>query len=986
MVKQSPVNVAQDLSALDPKFHCEAFQATIKYRKSHTPKDVSPLVSIVVEEYGDLSRRLDRSEVQLATAVRNVLRTRQLANILIEDSGEIRVDLLPELIEVFKKHLYSLGPERQHDSYRQEHILAVLCALRDNKDLVLALRKISKPYSHKNAEQIIRDTLQLPVNTPVTDALARRAVLSAWLCYLRQNVGSCFATAPAIIIHDAQPHAFFQDIDELLNTGRLKRTFGGIEYSAPMSVSWGAGDLKRPILVPRHADTGTTEIWLSPGLLEAFTVIGMLDGKETAKARTTALKKLIEAILSEWEGSSSYVYITTEDLLSKAIKKHLGITTKDLEEYANRPRAMIQGALLLQVPKSASGSGGKGELCARYYVLLEQAFSKFKELADNALLKSWEYTVASFAETKATFSSWNFYSSLGLNQDDVNGIGPCIYKAVQAQLDELNNQTRQYQEQYDTMYGQVRYMETRVRTSSSESEGQWLRAELRSLLGEFKTIQEMRDETHAKAQNMASLYSVLVEIYDALFPKYFQEIYDADIHEVSVGPYDDSPAGFRLVYKFGRSNTSQWVPILNANEFIETLVSFFIATEVEIVSSPHFEGLKDIVSRIVSSIVAHVRTREFLESSLYRMARVHRSRIIENPLEHLDKVEKKPWVYTSGGSMEALVGCYFGLLQRPTNTTRWVESPIELLVYLIDTIKQMPPKEQAALAKSLRPAMLMHSPTHAFLFTPRCKRFQELCASEAFTYTWVRDTVAIPMQRFVSNVVLDDAKMTYLISLLSERVPVSYRFRFKEIFGRFYGSMSPIEFRAHVINTMQEEMAFSSYGQTIISPSDIDAFLYSQIPLISLPQIKDQVEAILREMPGIESGKIPEILEILDNHLGVSYETSILGAEGLQGLVKGLLCLAYKTTSLSWDCHKQIACVMQKLGFAMPAPILFADTNWVTDYFGFTANPGTGNFELWRFDVTGTKGAPMSMWKHWLDGTQRDPPWGVYIHPHEYQR
>jgi hypothetical protein len=983
--KQKSVPISDSLSALDPAFHCEAFQAAIKYRKSHSPKNPSLIQSLIVEEYGDLSRRLDRAEIQESTAVRNVLKTRQLANLIIDDNGDIKVGLLPELIENFKEHLYSLGPERQHDSYRQDHILAALCALRDNRDLVLALRKISKPYSHKNAEQIIRDTLQLPSNAAVTDALTRRAALSAWLCYLRQNVGSCFATAPAIIIHDAQPHAFFQDIDEILSTGRLKRTFGGIEYSAPISVSWGAGDLKRPIYVPRSSDFGTTQLWISPGLLEGFTSIGILDVEESAKARTQALKTIIEQILLKWEGSSPYFFVSAEDIFSAVIKKHLGITSKDLEDYANRPREMIHGVILMKMPKSALGSGGKGEQCARYYVLMEQAGSKFKELADNALLKSWEYTVASFAETKATFSSWNFYSSLGLNQDDVNGIGPCIYKAVQRQLDDINAQVKEYQEQYAAMYGQVRYMETRVRTAG-DSEGQWLRAELRSLTNEFKTIQEMRDAANARAQNMASLYSLLVEIYDAMFPKYFQEIYDADIHEVMTGPYDDSPAGFRLVYKFGRANTSQWVPILNANEFIEALVSFFIATEVEITSSPHFEGLKDILARIVSSIVAHVRTREFLESSLIRMARVHNTRIIQNPLDNLDKVEKKPWVYTSGGSMEALVGCYFGLLQRPTNTSRWVESPIELLVYLIDSIKQMPPKEQAALAKSMRPALLMHSPTHAFLFTPKCKRFQELCASDAFTYTWVRDTVAIPMQRFASNIVLDEAKMTYLISLLAEKVPITYRYRFKEVFQRVYGTMSPLDFRAYLVTTMQEEMALSRGGNTIIQPSEIDAFLYAQIPLISRPQVTECVDAILHEMTNVDYDRIPEIMDLLDAHLSVGYEHDIIGAKGLQGLIKGLLCLAYKRTSLPWDCHKQIACAMQKLGFAMPAPILFADTNWVKDYFGFTANPGTGNFELWRFDVTGTEGAPMSMWKHWVDGTQREPPWGIYIHPHEYQR
>lgn len=979
------LSISENLSALDPAFQCEVFQAAIKYKKAHKPKDENPLLSAATEEYGDLSRRVDRSEIQDSASVRNILRTRQLAMLLIDDNGDLQSQLLPDLIAGFKKELYSLGPSRQHDSYRQEHILNVLIALQEDKESVLILRKISKPYSHKNAEQIIRETLQLPPNAAVSDAQTRRAALSAWMCYLRQNVGSCFGTAPSIIIHDAQPHAFLSDIDEILSTGRLKRTFGGIEYSAPMSTSWGAGDLKRPVVVPRSERFGTTDLWLSPGLLEAVTSTGILNDKESLKLRVVHFKTMLLKLFEEWEGNAPYFFVNAEEIIGAFLLKHLDITKQDLIDYANRPREMIQGALLIQVPRSASHSGGKGEQCARYQILFDIACTTFKQLADNALLKSWEFTVASFAETKATFSKWNFYSSLGLNHDDVNGLGPCIYKAVQQQLDNLNAQVKEYQEQYEIIYGQVRHLETRIRTAT-ESESQWLRAELTSLVGEFKTIQEMRDTASNKAQNMASLYSVLVEIYETLFPRYFQEVYDADIHEVSSGPYDDSPAGFRLVYKYGRSNTSQWVPIRTHNEFIEALVSFFIATEIEIVASPHFEGLRDIISNIVSSLVTHVRTREFLESSLYRMAAIHNSRVIKNPLDNLDKVEKKPWVYTSGGSMEALVSCYFGLLKAPSSVTRWIESPIELLVFLIDLTKQMTTKEQAALMRSRRPALLMHSPTHAFLFTPTQKKFQELTTSDAFTYTWVRDNHVIPMQRFVANVVLDEAKMAYLIAQLAEKVPLNYRLRFKEVFQRMYWTMSPIDFRKEIVEVMEREIGLQQMGRPVLAAEEIDSFLYSQIPLISLPQVPSHVDQIIDHLPGITPDLKANMLDVLEDHLKPFGEWGVMGSIGLQNLVKGLICAATKSTTSAYDYHKWIACVVQKLGFAMPAPIIFADTNWMREFFAFTVNPGTGNFELWRVDSTGVEGSPMSAWSFWLDGSRREPPWGVYIHPHEYLR
>src|SRR5262249_5245307 len=155
-------------------------------------------------------------------------------------------------------------------------------------------------------------------------------------------------------------------------------------------------------------------------------------------------------------------------------------------------------------------------------------------------------------------------------------------------------------------------------------------------------------------------------IYYDMFPQYFQEVYDADMHEVSVGPYDDSPAGFRLLYKYGRANTSQWSRIKNHNEFIESLASFFTSTENEVSSSPYLKGLENDLTQIVTAVVSHVRTKEFLETAFYRMAAAHNVRIIKDPLENLEKIEKKPWVYTSGGTMGTLVSVYYRREQKPT--------------------------------------------------------------------------------------------------------------------------------------------------------------------------------------------------------------------------------------------------------------------------------------------------------------------------------
>ena len=78
-----------------------------------------------------------------------------------------------------------------------------------------------------------------------------------------------------------------------------------------------------------------------------------------------------------------------------------------------------------------------------------------------------------------------------------------------------------------------------------------MKSEYQAKLNEFHTFEEMRNAMHAKARRYANLYNVLIDFFDKKFPEYFQEVYDADMHEVKAGPYNDSPAGFRLLIPAG---------------------------------------------------------------------------------------------------------------------------------------------------------------------------------------------------------------------------------------------------------------------------------------------------------------------------------------------------------------------------------------------------------------------------------------------------
>lgn len=965
-----------------PLFYPRIFALAAQQRRKVRATQANILSRVVTEEYEELSRRIDRSQIQESTAVRNVLRTRELAQLLIDEKGEINHSILPAVIEYLKAHLYSLGPSRQHDGRRQEHILKVLRLLETQKDFVRLLKKFTRPITNKWAEELIRQTLQLSPNTIITDVHTKQAVLAAWLCFLRQNVGSCFATAPAEIVHDEQAELFLQDLLDLIATGTLKRTYGGVENSVPLSSSWGSGDLKKPLFLRISSKGITPEIWYSPGLLAAFEAIGFLKQEDSVKHKVQQIEGWIKSIIQQ-STSHSFFVLTAEEIMRIVLLQSIGINEKQVKEYENRPSGMVHTQLFMHTP-AAKNTGGIGERCAKFLSLFDIAKSVFKSLADNALLKAWEFTLASFSDTKYEFARWNLYASLGLQTNELGGIGQCIYQIIQHKLDQANGKVQEIQYEYEMVYTQVKTLEMRIQHASTEKEGQWLKIEYQSRMNEFYFLEERRNEAQNQASALVNLYDTLYKLYVELFKDYFQEVYDADMQEVTTGPFDDSPAGFRLLYKHGRSNTSQWTRIKNQHEFVDALASFFVATEPQIAHALDGQKIERDLSDVVTGIINHVKTKEFLESALHRMAVAHKAPLIKDPLENLEYVEKKPWVYTSGGTMNTLVSCYYRIEDRPKEIEKWVESEIELLVFLADVLKQIPLPFIDPFLKGKRESLLMQSPTHAFLLKPMASPFKETWMHEEFTYTYIRDRFVRPAEMFIERILLNNDMVRYLIRQIGEKIPENFQPRYKSVFERIEGPLNPIFFREHVVDMLLQDRGLRYGSNPILSVEEIDGLLYSHLPLFSVTELRERVQKILSSLSILTSEKVMQMMRLFDQIPLSRGEFPIIGAQQLQDICKALLCLSEVSTTIPYDYHLLISSAAQKLGFAMPAPLLFADTNWVKDMFGFTVNPGNGKLELWRFDYTGSIGYPMASWKQWVNGSRSDLRWGIYVKPFEY--
>ena len=562
-------------------------------------------------------------------------------------------------------------------------------------------------------------------------------------------------------------------------------------------------------------------------------------------------------------------------------------------------------------------------------------------------------------------------------------INPTNSGSIQDKINKINEEITEFQSKYDHLFAQAKYLEGKMSRATSERELGWTQAEYQMRRQEINRVLSERDAIHEKGRTLQGLYPFLINFYGERIRDYFQEVYDAEMHDVSANPYDDSPAGFRLLYKHGRTNTALWTSINSAAEYIQCLTSFFVSTEIELNQAPELEGLHKEIPELITAIITTIKRPEFLKSSLYRLAKAYGESVVKNPLEHLDQVKRKPWAYTSGGTMATLVSCYWGNPQLPQEIKRWVESENELLAFFIDSMKETSLANQQKYQADHNQSMLSVSPTHAFLCKPGWKLFKEGWESDIYTYTWIRDHWAARHHAFLDDFLLNNRMMDSIIQQLLLFVPLGYRPIAKNALSNFTYSMTSQEFRERVIKTLSyEKWLHAGRGLEMIA-EELDSLLYRLLPLFPEHTLRERLERLFIATDGVDDklrGEIFRLFEIAEDNFG---RYKILSAEDLRNIAKGLLISALKTTRSPLFFHQKITQAMQKTGLSYPEPFLFADTNWVKNVFGFTINPGTKNLELWRFDECGSEGRPMTIWKRYVNGVDKGE-WGLYNNPRNY--
>lgn len=881
---------------------------------------------------------------------------RELAESLIDASGKIQLDLIQKAKLRLEKSLFYIIPGFEGATPFMLHIYQTIKSFGNSEVLRKKLNSLQKPFLEKKARELLYRSLKLNSEDTIDDRKARVLTLLSMLFLLRQSVGSCFATAPALVIQQEQQEQFISDFSELMSAGRLKKTFEGEDFEVPMSPSSGIGELKRPIYIGSKG----TKLWYSPSLLELLSKLGFISGGSNFIAQVKEAKGLIKPITIRCGP-----YITIENLLKELIAALFNIEVSDLENFRNRKEKQ---STLLPTNVMSIISGGKANKESFKEGNLEEANTIYEAAREGVIsavevpfLKTWEFTLASFAECKPNFCHWNMYHGLGIDSKEPGGLGEIIFATLNETLGEINQGLEKIQLEHEGVYAELQGVEGRLSRASSEDELRWLKAKHSSVRSEFNMSKEKINNLYNNSKRVSQLFPYLVDKYMELMPKYFQEIYDAEMNDIQANFYDDRPAGFRLLYKHGRSQSYLWSLIYSPEEYVDSLVKFFRYVELELSQDTKLSGLDVVIQKIHLAIEEKTQDKSFLVASLKRMAQAHQGALLKNPLENLDKLDKKPWAYTSGGSMEDLVMVYYKRSEKPTQIREKINTAESLFFFITNQLREFSSNEHSC--------MLMHSPTHAFILRPDLLSKHIVLSADP---KGELELYKSRCQKFLASHPLKQDQLPAFMSFLS-----------REVKGG--GSIDSLK--------LSKSVTWSSVTKEILSQSaksleqvngikeELEGAVLSAFPLIKVADLKHllnkSVAYVTRVQESLLGGEIDRILSC-------GFEFSYITYADFIDLCLLTLIQITKKISVEDDLLGRLESYLIEEEVAFPKAMLFADTNWNHFYFSFVYSITSQRIEFWRTGYNGRKGRPMLSWEKHLKGN-KDSVWGIYKKAHEYR-
>lgn len=555
-----------------------------------------------MEEALSISERFDESGMQESVRFRAFFFARCVADILIRKSGKFDLNKCVELASLIQDSKHYVGPYLL-DREIIDHIHQILLFFLQNKKA----REKLHHFDRLNLPEKIRKWIAASLGgvKEISDRLVRVSILSATLTPLRQNIGSCFATAPCIYIQRYETEKLLNDLYDLIYIGKIQRVVDGTEYQIPLNPSIGSAELNRPFI-----SFDPEKISTNPALIFACETVHLLDPNSSLASKQKELFLLLQ----------DKSYLSVKELIQSLLKEQAPKEDKNEKIYSPTPSLRLQSQAFEK----------------RRDPQIEEAFLTFTSATEHPLLKMWEYTLASMSDARQKMTIWNLFQSLGLNLNQTEGIGYLWKEVAFTEIEKEKEGLSQLESEYQSTYDKAKAAQALSMRGSSEMQSAQWQAEWKMLQRSLNTLGDLVAEKRNRCERLYQIPALLVEQSIHHFPAFFQELYDPDIEEIDDEILEDSPAGFRLYYKHGREEPTLWTPIENKEQFVYALSDCFRLMESRWDLPPE---MSDELSSFITEAILWLKRAEFSEA-----------------------INKKslPWTYVSGGSMEALLQVYYG--------------------------------------------------------------------------------------------------------------------------------------------------------------------------------------------------------------------------------------------------------------------------------------------------------------------------------------
>lgn len=372
------------------------------------------------------------------------------------------------------------------------------------------------------------------------------------------------------------------------------------------------------------------------------------------------------------------------------------------------------------------------------------------------LLKSYEYTIASMTEFSVDSHTGNLFLALGIDPEVKDGLGHKMKNLIETEIQELKIEVEKAHIEAQKSLDVVNMTNSQMQQATSYERLNSLKAQGYSFESQMNAAIERRDLLVKEMEEMSSFLQVWIDKVLELAKGFFQETFNPNLKKEAL-TFEDSPAGFTMMCKHGRQNIKAWTLIESSKDYILCLKEFFLFLERGLLETFKSSKMASFLHKITALSIDFIHDERFEDHALLRLKKASSNYTYLNC-----------YSYLSGGTLKSVLGCFTGKSNLLKEVLFKPKDALELLVKLIDFMKDSPNKLQERFMKDPNRGLLMQSETHAFIFKPGHSSMKEFWIDTNFSYSKIRDEFIRPLERFFSNYTFDLAEQIHFCSYFFE--------------------------------------------------------------------------------------------------------------------------------------------------------------------------------------------------------------------------